>query len=226
MPGWTSSATSDVALAGAARIAAAPRSPGWLRALKAAVFVAALLPLARLLAAGAGLHGSLGANPVEVITRSTGTWTLVFICIVLAMTPLRQATGWRWPIRMRRMLGLFAFFYAVLHLATYVWLDQWFDVAAMVRDVIQRPFVTAGAAAFLLMVPLAATSTDAMIRRLGRRWLQLHRLVYAVAIAGVLHFWWHKAGKNDLAEPMVYAAIVGVLLGWRLVAAVRRRLGG
>jgi methionine sulfoxide reductase heme-binding subunit len=233
MAGWTSSVSSDAAPAGAPRPSEprvtaprAPRAPGWLKALKGALFVAALLPLARLLAAGAGLLGDgLGANPVEFITRSTGTWTLVFVCIVLAMTPLRQVTGWTWPIRIRRMLGLFAFFYAVLHLITYVWLDQWFDAGAMVRDIIQRPFVTAGAVGFLLMVPLAVTSTDAMIRRLGRRWLSLHRLVYVVAIAGVLHFWWHKAGKNDVGEPMVYAAIVTVLLGWRLVVALWRRRG-
>jgi methionine sulfoxide reductase heme-binding subunit len=224
MAGWTSSASSDAAAARAAR-PRAPRAPapGWLKALKGALFVVALLPLARLIAAGADLFGGLGANPVEFITRSTGTWTLVFVCIVLAMTPLRQVTGWTWPIRIRRMLGLFAFFYAVLHLTTYVWLDQWFDLGAMLRDIIKRPFVTAGAVGFLLMVPLALTSTDAMVRRLGRRWLTLHRLVYAVAIAGVLHFWWHKAGKNDVGEPMVYAAIVAVLLGWRVVAALWRR---
>jgi methionine sulfoxide reductase heme-binding subunit len=224
MAGWTSSVSSDAAAARAAR-PRAPRAPapGWLKALKGALFVAALLPLARLIAAGVDLFGGLGANPVEFITRSTGTWTLVFVCLVLAMTPLRQVTGWTWPIRIRRMLGLFAFFYAVLHLTTYVWLDQWFDLGAMLRDIIQRPFVTAGAVGFLLMVPLALTSTDAMVRRLGRRWLTLHRLVYAVAIAGVLHFWWHKAGKNDVAEPMVYAAIVAVLLGWRVVAALWRR---
>jgi methionine sulfoxide reductase heme-binding subunit len=226
MAGWTSSVSSDAAAARAAR-PRAPRAPapGWLKALKGALFVAALLPLARLIAAGADLVGGLGANPVEFITRSTGTWTLVFVCIVLAMTPLRQVTGWAWPIRIRRMLGLFAFFYAVLHLTTYVWLDQWFDLGAMLRDIIQRPFVTSGAVGFLLMVPLALTSTDAMVRRLGRRWLTLHRLVYAVAIAGVLHFWWHKAGKNDVGEPMVYAAIVAVLLGWRVVAALWRRRG-
>jgi methionine sulfoxide reductase heme-binding subunit len=221
MPGWTSSAPTEAA--GTVR----PASPGRLVVLKAVVFGAALLPLARLVAAGTtGAFGGLGANPVELITRSTGTWTLVFLCITLALTPLRQASGWTWPLRLRRMLGLFAFFYGTLHFTTYVWLDQWFDLAAIVVDVVRRPFITAGFVAFVLMVPLAVTSTDAMRRRLGRRWVRLHRAVYVVAVAGVLHYWWHKAGKNDLAEPMVYAMVVGALLGWRLVAALRRRYAG
>jgi methionine sulfoxide reductase heme-binding subunit len=213
MPGWTSSVRTD-----------RPASPGWLRALKALVFIAALLPLGRLLAAGfTGAFGGLGANPVELITRSTGTWTLVLLCITLGLTPLRQASGWTWPIRLRRMVGLFAFFYAAIHFTTYIWLDQWFDVSSIVVDVVRRPFITAGFFAFVLLVPLAVTSTHAMQRRLGRRWLQLHRLVYVVAVAAVLHYWWHKAGKNDLAEPMIYAGIVGALLGWRLVAWMIRR---
>lgn len=182
--------------------------------LKPAVFVACGIPFARLVALGAG--GGLGANPVEFVTRSTGTWTLVLLCVTLALTPARRMTGWSALARVRRMVGLYAFFYACLHFATYVWLDQWFDAAAMLRDVVKRPFITAGFTAFVLLLPLAATSTHAMMRRLGRRWGELHRLVYAVAILGVLHFAWHKAGKNLLAEPMIYAAVVGALLAWRV----------
>ena len=183
------------------------------RALKPAVFLACLFPLARLLLLGAS--DRLGANPVEFVTRSLGTWTLVMLCLTLAVTPLRRITGWSALARVRRTLGLYAFFYGCLHLGTYVWLDQWFDAGAMLRDVAKRPFITAGFAAFLLMVSLAATSTDAMMRRLGRRWAQLHRAVYAIALLAVLHFWWHKAAKNALAEPLLYAAIVALLLGWR-----------
>ena len=170
-----------------------------------------------------GVADNLGANPVEFVTRSTGTWTLVMLCVTLTITPLRRITGWNALIRLRRMLGLFAFFYGCLHFTTYIWLDQFFDWLAIVADVIKRPFITAGFAAFLLMTPLAATSTNAMVRRLGRRWSELHRLVYAVAMLGVLHFWWHKSAKNDLGEPLVYAAVVALLLGWRVWARLRER---
>jgi methionine sulfoxide reductase heme-binding subunit len=194
-------------------------------AIKAMVFVLALGPLARLVLAGAmGAFGGLGANPVEFVTRSTGTWTLVFLCITLAVTPARRLTGWNWLQRLRRMLGLFAFFYGALHFTTYFWLDQWFDLAAIVKDIVKRPFITVGFAAFLLMIPLALTSTDAMVRRLGRRWGKLHRLVYAVAIAAILHYWWHKAGKNDYSEVGWYAAVVIGLLGWRLFDRWRKRV--
>jgi sulfoxide reductase heme-binding subunit YedZ len=190
-------------------------------AAKPLVFVACMVPLARLVMLGAA--DKLGANPVEFVTRSTGTWTLVMLCLTLAITPLRRITGWNALIRWRRMLGLFAFFYGCLHLTTYVWLDQFFDWLAIVADVIKRPFITAGFAAFLLMTPLAATSTNAMVRRLGRRWSELHRLVYAVAMLGVLHFWWHKSAKNDLGEPLAYAAVLALLLGWRVWARLRER---
>ena len=204
-----------------ARTALAPR---WLSGLKLALFVAGLLPLARLVLGGThGWFGGLGTNPVELVTRSTGTWALVFLCASLAVTPLRRLSGWNPLIRLRRMLGLFAFFYGVLHLVTYVWFDQWFDVGAIVADVIRRPFITMGFLAFVLMVPLAATSTDTMVRRLGRAWGRLHRLVYLVAIAAVLHYWWHKAGKNDYSEVGWYAALVALLLGWRLVDRWRSR---
>lgn len=193
-------------------------------AAKPLVFVACLVPLARLVMLG--VADDLGANPVEFVTRSTGTWTLVMLCVTLAITPLRRITGWNALIRLRRMLGLFAFFYGCLHFTTYVWLDQFFDGFAIVADVIKRPFITAGFAAFLLMTPLAATSTNAMVRRLGRRWSELHRLVYAVAMLGVLHFWWHKSAKNDLGEPLAYAAVVALLLGWRVWARLRERYLG
>jgi sulfoxide reductase heme-binding subunit YedZ len=188
-----------------------------------AVFVAALYPLARLILFG--VTGQLGANPVEFITRSTGTWTLVFLCITLAVTPLRRLTGWNPLIRFRRMLGLYAFFYAALHFTTYIWLDQWFDVLSMLKDIGKRPFITVGFTAFVLLVPLAATSTRAMQRRLGRRWQTLHRLVYAIGVLAILHFWWMKAGKHDLAQPKLYAAIMIVLLGWRVGAWLVARYG-
>jgi sulfoxide reductase heme-binding subunit YedZ len=213
----------------AAGVAAQPArrpglSPGGLVFLKAVVFLLALGPLARLVLGGTlGWFGGLGANPVELVTRSTGTWTLVFLCITLTLTPLRRLSGWTWPQRLRRMLGLFAFFYGLLHFITYLWLDQWFDLGAVVKDVIKRPFITMGFLAFVLMLPLAATSTDGMIRRLGRRWGRLHRLVYLVAIAAVLHYWWHKSGKNDYSEVGWYAATVALLLGWRLFERLRAR---
>ncbi len=191
------------------------------RVLKPIVFVACLAPLARLFVLG--WSDGLGANPVEFVTRSLGTWTLVMLCLTLTVTPLRRITGWNVLIRFRRMLGLFAFFYLALHLTTYVWFDQFFDWLAMLDDIIERPFITAGFAAFVLMVPLAATSTNAMVRRLGRRWSDLHRLVYAVAMLGVLHFWWHKSAKNDLNEPLAYAVVIALLLGWRIWAHWRAR---
>ena len=163
---------------------------------------------------------------MEFVTRSTGTWTLVMLCATLTVTPLRRVTGFAELARVRRMIGLFAFFYGCLHLTTYLWLDQWFDLVAILCDVLKRPFITAGMTAFLLMLPLVATSTNAMMRRLGRRWTELHRLVYVIAPLGVLHFWWHKAGKNDLAEPALYAAVVALLLGARLWWRWRRGYSG
>ncbi|ODT37888.1 MAG: sulfoxide reductase heme-binding subunit YedZ [Lautropia sp. SCN 70-15] len=198
----------------------APRAglPRW---LKPAVFLLSLLPLARLFLLG--FAGELGANPVEFVTRSTGTWALVMLCLTLAVTPLRRLSGWNALVRLRRMLGLFAFFYASLHFTVFLWLEHWFDVAAMLLDVLERPFVTAGFLAFLLMLPLAATSTQAMVRRLGSRWQALHRLVYLIAPLAVLHFWWHKAGKNDFGEPAFYGAVVALLLAARLVDRRRGR---
>lgn len=180
--------------------------------LKALVFAAGLGPLAYY---GWGAwQDALGANPIEAVTRGFGTWTLNFLLITLAVTPLRRLSGWNWLIRLRRMLGLFAFFYASLHLTTYLWLDQFFDWAAIGKDILKRPFITAGMAAFLLLVPLAATSNQAMIRRLGgRRWQSLHRTVYAIAIIAVLHYWWLV--KADTSQPALYAVILALLLGLR-----------
>lgn len=179
---------------------------------KAALFVACLVPFARLVVLGAG--DGLGTNPVESVTRSTGWWTLFLLCATLAVTPLRRLTGRNDLLRFRRMLGLFAFFYALLHFATYFWLDVWFDLAAVAKDILKRPFITVGFAAFVLLIPLAATSTAAMQRRLGRNWQRLHRLVYAVAILGLLHFWWLV--KRDLTEPVLFALALALLLGFRL----------
>jgi sulfoxide reductase heme-binding subunit YedZ len=202
-------------------------SPAVIRAVKAAVFVAALLPLARLLVAfwldqhgGARGLPTLGVNPIEFITRSTGTWTLSFLLITLAVTPLRRLLGWPWLLRLRRMLGLFAFFYACLHFTTYFWLDQFFDAAAIVKDVAKRPFITMGFTAFVLLVPLAATSTNAMVKRLGaRRWQRLHYAVYAIATLGVVHYWWLV--KKDITQPAIFAAVLAVLLGFRIVHRLR-----
>jgi sulfoxide reductase heme-binding subunit YedZ len=180
---------------------------------KAAVFALALLPL--LLLGWRAVHGGLGANPIEAITHSTGDWTLRFLLITLAVTPLRRNFGLPDLIRYRRMLGLFAFFYGVLHLLTYVWLDKFFNVPEMVKDVAKRPFVTAGTLAFALMTPLAATSTAGWIRRLGgRRWQWLHRLVYVSAAAGVVHFYWLV--KSDVRQPLLYGSVLTLLLLWRI----------
>ncbi len=203
----------------AAKVAAGPR---WLRWAKVAVFVAAWYPLARIVFFG--VTDRLGANPIEFITRSTGLWTLVFLCITLAVTPLRRLTGWNALLRFRRMLGLYAFFYAALHFTTYIWFDKWFDVAAMLKDVGKRPFITVGFAAFVLLVPLAVTSTKAMVRKLGRRWQSLHRLIYAIGVLAILHFWWLKSGKHDLILPKIYGAIMLALLGWRLAVWLTARV--
>jgi len=159
-----------------------------MQGLKAVLFLICLLPLARLIYLAA--TGGLGANPIEFITRSTGTWTLAGLLITLAVTPVRRLTGHNELIRYRRMLGLFAFAYACLHFTTYIWLDQFFNPAGILKDIYKRPFITVGFSAFLLLLPLAFTSTNAMMRRLGRRWQQLHRLVYLVGLLGVLHYLW------------------------------------
>jgi len=188
---------------------------------KILIWVACLTPLLRL--GWKGLTGGLGANPIEFITLSTGTWTLVFLLATLAITPLRRLSGQSWLIRFRRLVGLFAFFYGVLHFITYVWLDKFFDVQDMIKDVAKRPFITAGFLAFLLLVPLAATSTAGAIRWMGgRRWQLLHRLIYVSGISAVVHFWWKV--KADVRKPAIYAAVLGILLGLRLVFWIYARL--
>lgn len=182
--------------------------------LRPAVFLASLIPLLRLF--WLGWNDDLTANPVEFITRSTGTWALVFLCLSLSVTPLRRLTGQPQWMKFRRMLGLYSFFYAVLHFSLWLWVDHAFNFAEMWQDVLKRPFIAAGFTAFVLLTPLAATSTKGMMRRLGRHWTQLHRLVYLIAIAAILHYWWHKAGKNDFGTVGIYAVVVAWLLGIRL----------
>jgi methionine sulfoxide reductase heme-binding subunit len=188
-----------------------------LRYFKPAIFFACLAPLASL--AWRAFHAELGANPIEAITHSTGTCTLVFLLITLSVTPLRKLTRQYWLINLRRMFGLFAFFYGCLHLTTYVWLDKFFDVHEMLADIAKRRFITAGLAGFVLMIPLALTSTKGWIRRLGgKRWQALHRLVYLSAAAGVIHYIWLV--KADLRSPLRYAFVLLVLLGYRIVASI------
>lgn len=186
------------------------------RAFRLGLFLLCLFPLARLVALGAS--GGLGANPIEFVTRSTGTWTLVGLLLTLSITPLRRLTGWTALVRHRRTLGLFAFFYASLHFVTYLWLDQFFDLASVARDIVKRPFITLGFAAFVLLIPLALTSTHRMMKTLGRRWQQLHRLVYGIALLGVLHDLWLV--KKDLTQPLIYGSVLAVLLAARLPGGV------
>lgn len=184
-------------------------------ATKPLLFLAALVPFALLL--WGAIANTLGANPAEALIRGSGDWTLRFLCLTLAVTPLRQATGWHALARLRRMLGLFAFFYGVLHFLCFAWLDMGLDPAAIVKDIGKRPFILVGTAALLLMLPLAATSFNRAIKALGAaRWQALHRMVYAIALLGLLHFFWMRAGKNDFAEWSIYAVVLAGLLGWRV----------
>lgn len=202
--------------------AVASRVNAWLLKpwAKPAVFVACLLPLAWLV--WGAVANTLGANPAEALIRATGDWTLRALCVTLAVTPLRQAFAWHALARFRRMFGLFTFFYAALHFLCFAWLDMGFDVSAIVRDIIKRPFILVGTAALLLMLPLAATSFNRAIKALGaKRWQLLHRLVYGTALLGLLHFFWMRSGKNDFAEVAVYAVILGALLGWRIWRRLR-----
>jgi len=190
------------------------------RYYKPVLFLACLAPLGRLV--WRGFHADLGANPIEFITHATGDWTLRFLLITLCITPLRKLTRQYWLIGWRRMLGLFAFFYGTLHLMTYVWLDKFFVVHDMLADIAKRRFITAGMTAFTLMIPLAVTSTRWAIRKLGgKRWQALHRLIYASAAVGVIHYIWLV--KADLRKPLEYAAVLGVLLGYRVVAWIATR---
>jgi len=184
---------------------------GW---LKLALFPACLVPLANL--SWKAANANLGANPIEAITHSTGDWTLIFLLATLAVTPVRKLTGQLWLIQLRRMFGLFAYFYACLHFLTYIWLDQNFNVHSMTKDVYKRPFITMGFTAFVLLLPLAVTSTRKMIQRLGgRRWQWLHRLIYLAATVAIVHFTW--AMKKDHHRPIEYGIVLGLLLGYRIV---------
>ena len=188
--------------------------------LKIALFMLALIPLANLIVKA--VIDELGANPIEKITRTTGYWTLTLLLITLTVTPLRRLSGWSWLVRLRRMLGLFAFFYASLHFTTYLVLDQFFDVASIAKDIVKRPYITVGFPAFMLLIPLAVTSNDSMIRRLGgKRWRLLHRLVYLSAIGGVIHYWWLV--KKDLTNPITFAILLALLLGFRLADKAYKR---
>ena len=200
---------------------ASTRRKPWLLhpAAKGLLFVACLLPFAWLFYGAAFDH--LGANPAEKLIRATGDWTLRFLCITLAVTPLRTWLNMPALARFRRMLGLFAFFYVCMHFLSYAWLDQSFDVAVIVKDIAKRPFILVGTTALLLMLPLAATSFNRAIKALGAaRWQALHRSVYAIVLLGLLHFFWMRSAKNNFNEVAVYAVVIAVLLGWRL----RRRL--
>ena len=198
-----------------------PLPDKFVRALKAPVFLLCLGPAFVL--TWKGFHHGLGANPIDVNTRTTGRWTLTFLLITLSITPVRKLSRLAWLIRFRRMLGLFAFFYGSLHLMTYVWLDKFFDVHAMLHDIAKRRFITAGMTAWSLMLPLALTSTTGWIRRLGgKRWQKLHRLIYFSAAAGVVHFIWLV--KADLRRPLTYGAVLAILLAYRLIAWLVTRL--
>ncbi|MBC7446056.1 MAG: sulfoxide reductase heme-binding subunit YedZ [Polaromonas sp.] len=184
-------------------------------AAKPAVFAICLLPFAWLLYRA--FNNQLGANPAEALIRATGSWTLRFVCIVLAVTPLRVVSGTPALARFRRMLGLFVYFYVAVHLLSYSWFDMGFDMADIARDIVKRPFILVGFSAFLLLTPLAATSFNAAIKALGaKRWQRLHKLVYLIAGLGILHFFWMRAGKNNFSEVFVYAAVIAALLGWRV----------
>ena len=179
------------------------------------MFLSALVPLARLATGAIVFPEWLGANPAEFITRATGDWALRFLLLTLCVTPLRRVSGWSWLIRLRRMLGLYAFFYACVHFSSYISFDHVFDVQAIFKDILKRPFITVGFATLLLLLPLAVTSTNAMVRRLGaQRWRMLHRLVYVLAPLAVLHFWWMV--KRDVTEPAIYGVILAGLLATRI----------
>jgi sulfoxide reductase heme-binding subunit YedZ len=200
MPAWTLKSTFDM------------QRNNMIKKAKIALFVIALLPLARLV--WLGLTDGLGANPVEFVLRSLGTWTLVCLLVTLSVTPIRLIFGIKWLVPLRRMMGLFTFFYVCLHLLAYAGLDQWFDWRSIVHDIAKHPYVLVGFSAFVLMIPLAVTSNQAMIRRLRQRWQTLHRLVYLIAILGVTHYWWLV--KKDVTEPLIYAMVLFFLLAVRL----------
>ena len=187
--------------------------------LKPFVFLICLLPLGTLVFAT--VTGNLGANPIETITLETGEWTLRFLLLTLCATPLRRLSGWGWPVRIRRMLGLYAFFYVSLHFTTYLWLDQFFNWFDILIDIGKRPFITVGFSAFVLLIPLAVTSNRVMIRKLGRKWKPLHSLVYPISVFALLHYVWLV--KADLLKPTIYLIILILLLGYRLVVSLSQQ---
>ena len=192
-----------------------------IKRVKLVIFLLALLPLLSLIVRG--VNDNLSANPLEFVTRATGDWAMYFLCLTLLITPLRRLTGLNWLLRLRRLLGLYVFLYALLHFLCFLWFDHFFDLEEMGKDILKRPFIAVGFTAFVLLVPLAATSADRMMRQLGRWWGRLHRLIYVIAPLAVLHFWWMKSGKNNLQEPMIIAFVMALLLGSRLVFVWRSR---
>ena len=193
--------------------------PGWIyvsstKFLNAILVIAGLIPLGRLVYLGH--QDALTANPIEYITRFTGSWALIFLCLTLSVTPIRKLTGLNRILKFRRTLGLLVFFYASIHALIWIWLDQSFDMDAMLGDIIKRPFITMGVISFILLCPLAITSNQKSIHVLKRRWSQIHALIYCIAITVILHYWWHKSGKNDYAQVSVYATVVAILLGYRI----------
>ena len=182
---------------------------------KPLVFLACLLPFTLVVTDALEITGRLGANPIEAIMDRFGNWSLRFVLITLSITPLRRLTGWNWLIRFRRMLGLFTFFYVLMHFLTWLVLDQGLLVSAILEDIIKRPFITIGFIALLLLTALAITSTNGFRRRMGRHWQTLHNTVYLIAVLGVWHYWWQV--KKDITEPLIYAAILAVLLGYRII---------
>jgi len=189
-------------------------TPTQFKGIKAVIFIAALIPFLRMVYLS--VAGAL-ADPLEFITHSSGDWTLYFLVITLAVTPVRRLLKWNWVVKLRRMVGLYAFFYAFLHFTAFLWFDHFFDLAAMWKDVLKRPFITVGFIAFVLLIPLAVTSTNAMVRKLGgKRWQWIHRLIYLIAPLGILHYYWMKSAKNNIGQPILFGAIVVVLLALRV----------
>lgn len=188
---------------------------------KFVLFINGVIPFALLL--WDAYHKRLGVNPIEFATRTTGMLTLIFVMLTLAITPLRKLTGANWLIKFRRILGLYSFFYATLHLLTYIWFDRFFSIKSIAGDIIQRPFIAIGMACFVLLVPLAVTSTNAMIKRLGgKRWASLHRLIYPIAVGGVIHY--YMIVKSDTRIPLAFAFVLAVLIGYRIYVANQKPL--
>jgi sulfoxide reductase heme-binding subunit YedZ len=196
-------------------------TPPQYKGIKAAIFIASLIPFVRMVYLS--VMGSL-PDPLAFITHSSGDWALYFLVITLCVTPVRRLLKWNWLVRLRRMVGLYAFFYAFIHFTAFLWFDHWFDVAAMWKDVLKRPFITVGFIAFVLLIPLAVTSNNAMIRKLGGKlWQRIHRLIYVIAPLAILHYWWMKAAKNNIGQPLIFGVIVAVLLGVRVYWSVTKK---